>query len=200
MTRIALLIPALVLVACGDDPVQPENVRPISSFSYECVELTCSFTNLSSDEEGPLITNIFDFGDGTETATADPTHTYHIGGAYTVTLVVQDLDGAKVESEQNIRVNSPPNVAISSPTEDLTFFDFGAPVTFEAMGTDRESDVLSYAWFLVESGKLTPLSNAAIFTTSDLSSGIHLIQVTATDADGSTASAAIEVEIGDPAP
>jgi len=201
MTRVTLLVPALVVVACsGDSTSGPENVRPVSSFSYECVELTCSFTNLSMDEEGPLITSIFDFGDGTESATADPTHTYLIGGTYTVTLVVQDLDGAKVGSEQNIRVNSPPSVAIISPVEDLTQFDFGAPVTFEATGTDMESDVLSYSWFHHESGKLTLLSIAAQFTTSDLPQGIQLIEVMATDADGATASASVEVEIVAPAP
>ena len=199
MTRVSLLVPALVLVACsGDSTSGPENVRPISSFSYECVELTCSFTNLSSDEEGPLTTGIFDFGDGTSTGSADPTHTYSIGGTYTVSLVVQDLDGAKVGSEQFIRVNSPPNVAISNPAEDLTFFDFGAPVTFAAIGTDTESDFLSYAWFHHESGKLNLLSNAAEFTTSDLPQGIQLIQVTVTDGDGASASASVEVEIGAP--
>jgi len=198
MTRFALLVPALALVACGDDSTSPENVRPISSFSYECLELTCSFTNLSSDEDGPLITSIFDFGDGHETATDDPTHTYNIGGTYTVTLVVQDLNGAKVGSEQSVGVNSSPSVTILSPVGDQRFFDFGAPVTFEATGTDLESGVLSYSWFLVESGKLTLLSNAATFTTSDLPSGTHAIQVTVTDDEGAASFAATEVEIGNP--
>ncbi len=201
MKRPVLLLGLLALgalVACSDNTTSPENVRPISSFTYNCVELTCSFTNLSSDEEGPLITSIFDFGDGTESADPDPIHTYPIGGTYTVTLVVQDLDGAKVGSDQNVSVNSPPHVAIVLPVEELEYFDFGAPVTFRAEGTDRESEILTYAWFLVEGAKTTLLANTMEFTTTDLPSGVQTVQVKATDGNGATAAASTEVEIGDP--
>jgi len=188
----------VVLAACGEDATSPENVRPVSSFSYECAELTCSFTNLSYDEDGPLITSVFNFGDLSESAEPDPTHTYQVGGTYTVSLVVQDLDGARVGSEQDVSVNSTPHVRILFPLDGEEFFEYGAPVTFRAAGEDLESETLSYAWFLVEGTKLTFLANTIEFTTSDLPSGIQTVQVNATDGDGATATASTEVEIGDP--
>ena len=128
MHRLTLIIPALVLIACGDDTSSPENVRPVSSFTYSCDELTCTFTNTSTDQEGPIITSIFDFGDGNSTGAADPTHTYSIGGSYTVSLVVQDLDGARVGSEQTIRINSGPDVTILKPVLDEAEYDLGTPI------------------------------------------------------------------------
>lgn len=199
MQRLAMIIPALVLVACGDDTSSPENVRPVSSFTYSCEELACAFTNTSTDQEGPLVSSIFNFGDGNSTGAADPTHTYAIGGTYTVSLVVQDLDGAKVGSEQTIGINSRPNVTIVTPVLDEAEYDFGTPITFEAIGTDLESDVLAYAWFHEEAGKLTLLSTAIMFTTSDLPLGRQLIQVTATDGGGASASSLVEVVIVTPA-
>jgi len=199
MQRLTLIIPALVLVACGDDTSSPENVRPVSSFTYSCDELTCTFTDQSTDQEGPIISSIFNFGDGTSTGAANPTHTYSIGGSYTVSLVVQDLDGAKVGSEQTIRTNSSPDVRIVSPVLDEAEYDLGTPITFEAIGTDLESPALSYAWFHDEAGKLTLLSTAMEFTTGDLPLGHQLIQVTATDGDGATAFSVVEVVIVAPA-
>ena len=61
MHRLTLIIPALVLVACGDDATSPENVRPVSAFTYSCDELTCTFADQSTDQEGPIISSIFDF-------------------------------------------------------------------------------------------------------------------------------------------
>ena len=199
MHRLTLIIPAIVLVACSDDTSSPENVRPVSSFTYSCDELTCTFTDQSTDQEGPNISSIFDFGDGNSTGAVDPTHVYSIGGSYTVSLVVQDLDGAKVGSEQIVRINSSPDVSIVSPMLDEAEYDLGTPITFEAIGTDLESPVLSYAWFHEEAGKLTLLSTAITFTTSDLPLGHQSIQVTATDGDGATAASVVEVVIVEPA-
>ena len=199
MRRLTLIIPALVLVACSDDTTSPENVRPVSAFTYSCDELTCTFADQSTDQEGPIISSIFDFGDGNSTGAVDPTHVYSIGGSYTVSLVVQDLDGAKVGSEQIVRINSSPDVSIVSPMLDEAEYDLGTPITFEAIGTDLESDVLAYAWFHLEAGKLTLLSTAIEFTTSDLPLGHQLIQVTATDEGGATATSVVEVVIVEPA-
>lgn len=199
MHRLTLIIPALVLVACGDDTTSPENVHPVSAFTYSCDELTCTFTDQSTDQEGPIISSIFDFGNGNSTGAADPTHTYSIGGSYTVSLVVQDLDGAKIGSEQTIRINSSPDVWIVSPELDDAEYDIGTPISFESIGSDLESPVLAYAWFNDEAGKLTLLSTAITLTTGDLPLGHQLIQVTATGGDGATASSVVEVVIVAPA-
>ncbi len=197
----APLLPALALAtlaACGDDPVQPENTPPVSAFSFACTELTCTFTNESTDAEGPLVSAIFSFGDGTSTGDPDPTHTYQIGGDYTAGLTVQDTHGERVRSERLVRVNSSPTVSITSPNVDFALFELGEPITFSATGSDRESATLTFAWFHVTGGKSDLLSTSASFTTTELPLGMQLIQVTAADGDGATAQAFIEVEIQEP--
>lgn len=52
------------------------------------------FLNLSHDLDGPISSWAWDFGDGTTSNEASPTHIYHDAGSFRVTLSVADNDGA----------------------------------------------------------------------------------------------------------
>jgi PKD repeat protein len=71
-------------------PPPPENQAPVAGFGSSCVDLTCSFTNTSSDLDGDALTFQWDFGDGSGSSAVSPTHTYDVGGNYIVTLVADD--------------------------------------------------------------------------------------------------------------
>jgi subtilisin family serine protease len=71
-------------------PPPPDNQAPVAGFSSSCVDLTCSFTNSSSDPDGDGLTYQWDFGDGSGSTATSPTHTYDVGGDYIVTLVAND--------------------------------------------------------------------------------------------------------------
>jgi PKD repeat protein len=75
----------------GEAPNQP----PTAKISYGCSGLTCGFDGTgSSDPDGTIASYAWDFGDGTQSTQATPTHPYGSAGTYHVTLVVTDDDGA----------------------------------------------------------------------------------------------------------
>ena len=64
---VGLLLLGLV-AACGDsngpgDDPDPNNTAPTANFTWECTDLACSFTNLSSDADGTVAASAWDFGD-----------------------------------------------------------------------------------------------------------------------------------------
>ena len=74
-----------------------ENRAPIADFRMSVrsgpAPLTVTFTNKTSDPDGDAFTSLWDFGDGSQSSAATPTHTYTSAGAFHVTLVVTDARG-----------------------------------------------------------------------------------------------------------
>jgi PKD repeat protein len=68
------------------------NTAPVPTFTTACSTLTCSMNPSGTyDLQGDAIRYSWNFGDGTAASTlAAPTHTYAVGGTYTVTLTVTD--------------------------------------------------------------------------------------------------------------
>jgi PKD repeat protein len=87
----------------GGTPNQP----PTASFTPACTNLSCSFTDSSSDGDGSIKSWSWAFGDGTTSALASPTHNYGATGSYTVTLTVTDNLGAKGSTSQTVTVTKP---------------------------------------------------------------------------------------------
>ena len=69
------------------------NNPPTASFSVSCSGVTCSFTDTSTDSDGTISSWGWDFGDTNVASSQNPTHKYHIGGTYNVSLTVTDNDG-----------------------------------------------------------------------------------------------------------
>ena len=92
------------------------NQAPTASFTYSCTDLSCSFTDTSSDSDGSIASHAWTFGDGGSSSAADPSHTYGADGTYTVTLTVTDDDGATDASSQSVSVAGPPPAAITLST------------------------------------------------------------------------------------
>ena len=73
----------------------PVNQAPAANFTYSCTGLTCAFTDASSDSDGSIVSRSWNFGDGTSSTSANPSHTYAAANTYGVTLTVTDDDGAQ---------------------------------------------------------------------------------------------------------
>lgn len=74
----------------GGPPPPPPNHAPVAAFTSSCADLTCTFTNTSTDEDGDPLSYQWDFGDGTGSSEVNPVHTYAVGGGYIVTLTADD--------------------------------------------------------------------------------------------------------------
>src|SRR5512147_102030 len=66
-SRVFTLVAGVALLAaCGSDGSGgngPSNTAPTAAFTYECTNLTCTFTDRSADEDGTIASRAWDFGD-----------------------------------------------------------------------------------------------------------------------------------------
>ncbi len=77
--------------ASGDPVTLNVNISQgvTANFSYSYTGATTNFTNLSTGGS----TYLWDFGDGTTSSLANPSHTYTSNGTYTAELIVISVDG-----------------------------------------------------------------------------------------------------------
>jgi len=96
------------------EPVTPENIPPIASFTYDplnpIVNQTVTFNASNSSDSDGTITNFeWDFGDGNTTNTTEETTTHFYASVedYTVNLTVTDDKGATNSTSKAIIVYPP---------------------------------------------------------------------------------------------
>ncbi len=82
----------------------PVNTPPRASFTYDCADLVCSFTNTSTDADGGAIACRWDFGEGSSATGQSTSHTYAEAGTYAVTLTVTDENGETDSITQSLAV------------------------------------------------------------------------------------------------
>jgi len=75
-----------------------DNKPPIADFDFDVTSLKVTFTDLSDDSDGTIVSWLWDFGDETTSTVQNPRHRYGSGGYYDVTLTVTDNDGAIVST------------------------------------------------------------------------------------------------------
>ena len=69
--------------------------------------LTANFTDTSTDSGGLVVGWNWTFGDGGTSPDQNPTHSYTLAGAYTVSLTVIDDDGASSVVSKQVTVSDP---------------------------------------------------------------------------------------------
>ncbi len=91
-------------ITCSPPPNQP----PTANFTPDCNGLDCSFTSTSSDPDGTITSQQWNFGDGTTGSGASPSHHYTAANTYRVTLTVTDNGGATDVVSKDVVVTQPP--------------------------------------------------------------------------------------------
>jgi PKD repeat protein len=127
------LVAALSACGGGGSSSAPPNSPPTANFAFSCVDLVCSFLNLSTsqDADDTIIAYTWTFGDGSPTeGTVDTSHTYAAASTYTVSLLVIDSKGMRSTATKAVTVTTPPAAAgphasfnVSCISLDCTFTD-----------------------------------------------------------------------------
>ena len=85
----------------------PASGAPTADFSVACASLDCTFTDLSADTDGTVVSWAWEFGDGDLSAEQSPTHHYAVGErtVFPVKLTVTDNDGVTSSKTREITVS-----------------------------------------------------------------------------------------------
>jgi glucose/arabinose dehydrogenase/PKD repeat protein len=105
--------------------------------------LTVAFSSSgSSDPEGGALSYQWNFGDGTSSTAANPSHTYNSNGNFNATLTVRDPQGLTGSANVQISVgNTAPSVSLTSPANGQ-LFSFGDTVPFQVSVSDPEDGTI----------------------------------------------------------
>jgi uncharacterized protein YjdB len=135
------------------------NLPPVAAISsnktYGASPLTVNFSSAGSvDPDGTSLTYLWDFGDGTTSTSANPSHTFSGTGimAFTVTLTVTDAGSLTSSKSMIISINNTPPVAkITNPVNNSTYSVANATnVQLTANVTDNETTTgMQYAWEVI---------------------------------------------------
>ena len=111
--------------------------------------LAVAFTGSSSvDNDGTIATYAWDFGDGSSSNQADPSHTYTTPGNYGAKLTVTDDNGATDSATVQIAVGRPANIAptaVAGATPSQR--KVGQSFAFSSAGSgDTDGSIIAYAW------------------------------------------------------
>jgi parallel beta-helix repeat protein len=89
----------------------PPNIPPSADFSYTPSNPTTDdvmqFTDLSTDPDGSIHSWLWNFGDGETSTNRNPKHRYLSDGTYSVSLTVNDNDGATDLIVKDILIGEP---------------------------------------------------------------------------------------------
>lgn len=100
-----------------------ENQPPTANFSFNCTDLDCDFTDQSSDGDGTIASQSWNFDDGGSSSARNPAHSYAAAGTYSVSLTATDNDGAQDSINRNVTVSEAPAdiILINSGMTDAWF-------------------------------------------------------------------------------
>jgi PKD repeat protein len=93
----------------------PSNLAPTAAFTPNCLDLTCTFADNSTDGDGTVSAWAWSFGASSSTLRS-PSVTFPSPGSYTVTLTVTDDDGAQAAIAVPVQVTAVLHAAYSGFT------------------------------------------------------------------------------------
>ena len=134
-------------LGCTDTITNPVQIYPVPVADFStvagCQNSTMPFTNLTTISSGNIVSYSWNFGDGTATVQANPTHSYTTTNTFNITLIAT--------SDHNCRdtVNYPLTV-YPLPVANFTAMDAceGAQVSFVDNSTISSGSIMQWSWNL----------------------------------------------------
>lgn len=170
---------------CKDTLVRVNYIRlrePVTNFTQNltqgCSGLTVNFSDLSTSDT-TLVGWVWDFGDGTTSASRNPVKTYSTPGSYTVTLTVRDILGCQhtVTRPGLINIFQGPNAQFSV-NDSVGCAPF--TVAFSNLSTGTNSPIVNRLWNF-GNGFASSVNNPVH---TFLTPGNYTVTLTVTDANG----------------
>jgi len=176
---------------------QPPVAKATATPTSGPAPLTVKFSSLgSSDSDGTIASQSWNFGDTQTSTEANPSHIYTAAGTYSAVLTVTDSAGAKATSTVSIVVSAPPAgnqppvaKASATPTSGT------APLTvkFSSAGSaDAEGPLASTSWNF---GDNTPVSTEANPSHVYTAPGTYSAVLTVTDSAGAKATSSVSIVV-----
>ncbi len=115
-------------------------------------------------------------------------------GTHTLTLTAKDSYGATGVASVALKINQAPVATIAAPANAASFAP-GAVVSFAGTGADPEDGALTTSSLVWTSSRDGQIGTGAAFSTSTLTTGAHVITLTARDVNGATGTATRSITI-----
>ena len=165
----------------------PANMAPSAAFTESCPNLTCIFSDGSSDSDGSITSWAWTFGDGTASTAQNPSHTYSAPGSYSVTLTVTDDDGATGVASHTVTVADPSGPPVASFTSGCGGF------TCDFTDTSTGS-VVSWAWDFGDGGSSAVQHPSHTYGVA----GTYTVELTVTSGVGEQSTTSSSVTVTEP--
>ncbi|HRS58448.1 MAG TPA: PKD domain-containing protein, partial [Bacteroidia bacterium] len=136
--------------------------KPIVNFTLNdvCYGQNASFNNITYITSGTFTSN-WNFGDGSSSTTASPSHYYNADGSYNVTLVATSNFGCKDSTVKSISIYPKP-VSAFSATDNCT----GKSISFSNTST-VSSGTLTHVWDFGDYTSSTSVNPLHTYTTAN---------------------------------
>jgi PKD repeat protein len=90
----------------------PSNVAPVAAFDSSCSDLTCTFTDRSTDSDGQVVSWAWTFNAAGTATSSSPVVKFPSPGTYSVSLTVTDDDGASSSASASVDVRAAIHAAL----------------------------------------------------------------------------------------
>jgi microbial collagenase len=111
-----------------------------------CQELTCTFTDQSTDSDGTVASWSWNFGDGATSTQRNPSRTYAAAGQYTVSLRVTDDGGAADTQSHPANPTAPAPEPNDPPKAEFEVTCQELRCTFVDRSSDDDGTLASWSW------------------------------------------------------
>jgi PKD repeat protein len=174
-----------------ENSIYSPTVTISSSKSSVYTNESLQFNSQASDQDGNIVSYVWDFKDGTTSTQANPSHSFTTSGTYVVTCRVTDNDGLFSQTSITINVQKPENIfpeiidwSMNASREE-TFYVGDTIKISNVVAQDSDGQIASYIYHFADQ-KYTSTQNSFthILNTADAANVICWIYVSAIDNDG----------------